>query len=57
MTTTNTREENLHKLKLMAAVAAVLVSSPALAAEITAWVQKNFTPMDVGGTTVYDLAS
>ncbi|KGI69315.1 glycosyltransferase family 39 protein [Mycolicibacterium rufum] len=26
------------------------------AAEITAWVQKNFTPMDVGGTTVYDLA-
>ncbi|KRE29510.1 glycosyl transferase [Mycobacterium sp. Soil538] len=26
------------------------------AAEITAWVEKTFTPMDVGGTTVYDLA-
>jgi 4-amino-4-deoxy-L-arabinose transferase-like glycosyltransferase len=25
------------------------------AAEITAWVQQNFTPIDVGGTTVYDL--
>jgi 4-amino-4-deoxy-L-arabinose transferase-like glycosyltransferase len=24
--------------------------------EITAWVQQNFTPMDVGGTTVYDLS-
>ena len=27
------------------------------AAEITAWVQQNFTPVDVGGTTVYDLSS
>lgn len=27
------------------------------AAEITAWVQQNFTPMQVGGTTVYDLQS
>ncbi|MEW5808538.1 MAG: glycosyltransferase family 39 protein [Actinomycetota bacterium] len=26
------------------------------AAEITAWVAKNFTPRDVGGATVYDLA-
>ncbi|BBY82564.1 glycosyltransferase family 39 protein [Mycolicibacterium pulveris] len=26
------------------------------AEEITAWVQQNFTPIDVGGTTVYDLA-
>lgn len=25
------------------------------AAEITAWVEQNFVPMDVGGTTVYDL--
>ena len=25
------------------------------AQEITAWVQQNFTPIDVGGTTVYDL--
>jgi hypothetical protein len=24
--------------------------------EITAWVQQNFTPIDVGGTTVYDLS-
>lgn len=24
-------------------------------AEITSWVEENFTPMDVGGTTVYDL--
>jgi 4-amino-4-deoxy-L-arabinose transferase-like glycosyltransferase len=24
--------------------------------DITAWVQQNFTPVDVGGTTVYDLA-
>lgn len=27
------------------------------AADITAWVQQHFTPMDVGGTTVYDLLS
>lgn len=26
------------------------------AQEITAWVQQNFTPIDVGGTTVYDLS-
>jgi 4-amino-4-deoxy-L-arabinose transferase-like glycosyltransferase len=26
------------------------------AQEITAWVQQNFAPMDVGGTTVYDLS-
>ena len=26
------------------------------AEEITAWVQQNFTPIDVGGTTVYDLS-
>jgi 4-amino-4-deoxy-L-arabinose transferase-like glycosyltransferase len=26
------------------------------AQEITEWVQKNFTPIDVGGTTVYDLS-
>ena len=26
------------------------------AQEITAWVQQNFTPTDVGGTTVYDLS-
>jgi 4-amino-4-deoxy-L-arabinose transferase-like glycosyltransferase len=26
------------------------------ATEITAWVQQNFTPIDVGGTTVYDLS-
>ena len=26
------------------------------AAEITAWVTKNFTARDVGGATVYDLA-
>jgi 4-amino-4-deoxy-L-arabinose transferase-like glycosyltransferase len=26
------------------------------AQEITAWVQQNFTPVDVGGTTVYDLS-
>ncbi len=25
-------------------------------AEITQWVQQHFTPMDVGGTTVYDLS-
>jgi hypothetical protein len=25
------------------------------AAEITSWVEKNFTATDVGGTTVYDL--
>lgn len=27
------------------------------AADITTWVQQHFTPMDVGGTTVYDLSS
>jgi 4-amino-4-deoxy-L-arabinose transferase-like glycosyltransferase len=27
------------------------------AADITAWVQQTFTPIDVGGTTVYDLQS
>lgn len=27
------------------------------AAEITAWVQENFTPVEVGGATVYDLQS
>ena len=26
------------------------------AAEITAWVQQNFTPIDVSGATVYDLS-
>ena len=26
------------------------------ASDITAWVQQNFTPIDVGGTTVYDLS-
>jgi hypothetical protein len=26
------------------------------AQEITAWVKQNFTPIDVGGTTVYDLS-
>ena len=26
-----------------------------VAAEITAWVKQNFAPIDVGGTTVYDL--
>ena len=30
--------------------------SPA-ARDITAWVQRHFTPTDVGGTTVYDLSS
>ena len=27
------------------------------ASDITAWVQKNFTPIDVGGATVYDLSA
>ena len=27
------------------------------AADITAWVEKTFTKMDVGGATVYDLQS
>jgi 4-amino-4-deoxy-L-arabinose transferase-like glycosyltransferase len=27
------------------------------AADIAAWVQQNFTPIDVGGTTVYDLSA
>ena len=27
------------------------------AAEITAWVQQNFTPLDVGGASVYDLST
>ena len=27
------------------------------ASDITTWVQKNFTAIDVGGTTVYDLSS
>ena len=27
------------------------------ASDITAWVQQNFTPIDVGGTTVYDLST
>jgi 4-amino-4-deoxy-L-arabinose transferase-like glycosyltransferase len=27
------------------------------ASDITAWVQKNFTPIDVGGATVYDLST
>ncbi|PRC54562.1 glycosyl transferase, partial [Mycobacterium sp. ITM-2017-0098] len=26
-----------------------------VAAEITSWVEQNFTAMDVGGSTVYDL--
>jgi len=26
------------------------------ASEITAWVEQNFTPIDVGGATVYDLS-
>jgi len=26
------------------------------AQQITQWVQQNFTPIDVGGTTVYDLS-
>ena len=25
--------------------------------DITTWVEQNFTPTDVGGTTVYDLQS
>ena len=29
----------------------------ASASDITAWVQKNFTPIDVGGATVYDLST
>ena len=27
------------------------------ASEITSWVEKNFTPIKVGGTTVYDLSA
>ena len=27
------------------------------ASEITSWVEQNFTPIDVGGTTVYDLSA
>ena len=28
----------------------------ASASDITTWVQQNFTPIDVGGATVYDLS-
>jgi 4-amino-4-deoxy-L-arabinose transferase-like glycosyltransferase len=30
--------------------------APGSGTEITQWVQQNFTPMQVGGTTVYDLS-